>query len=125
MATPARILVIDDDVNLRQTLVLVLEHAGYVVTPSANANEGLGCLKKQGFDLIFLDLAAPEIDGLTLLPELRQHYPCIPVMILAGNIPPSPRSGQLPNGVSCFLSKPVDPEQILAQISRLTNGKST
>ncbi len=125
MAPPARILVIDDDVNLRQTLVMVLEHAGYVVTPSANANEGLGCLEKQAFDLIFLDLAAPEIDGLTLLPELHQHYPCIPVMILAGNVPPNHSGGRLPEGVSGFLSKPVDPEHILAQVSRLTNGKRT
>ncbi len=124
MATPARILVIDDDVNLRQTLVMVLEHAGYVVTPSASADEGLCCLEKQGFDLIFLDLAVPEFDGLALLPELRQHYPCIPVMILAGNILPDHLNGQLPAGVSGLLSKPVDPEYILAQVSRLTAGKS-
>ncbi len=122
MTTPTRILVIDNDVNLRQTLVMVLEHAGYVVTPSANADEGLCCLERQGFDLIFLDLAAPEIDGLALLPELRQRYPYIPVMMLTETAPPAPPGGHLPAGVSGLLAKPVDPESILAQVSRLTNG---
>ncbi len=125
MATPARILVIDDDANLRLTLVMVLEHAGYVVTPSADAHEGLCCLEKQGFDLIFLDLAAPEIDGLALLPELHQRYPCIPVMVLTGNALPDSSSKQLPIGAIGFLSTPTDPEHILAQVSRLTNGKGT
>jgi len=125
MAAPIRILVIDDDCNLRQTLVMVLEHAGYEVTPSANALEGLCCLERQGFDLIFLDIATPEIDGLVFLPELHQRYPCIPIMILTGYVLPDPASGQLPAGVSGFLSKPVDPEHILAQVSRLTNEKGS
>ena len=90
MAAPVRVLVIDDDVNLRQTLALVLEHAGYVVTASPNAREGLCCLEKQAFDLVFLDIAMPETDGLALLPQLRQRYPHIPVMILTGNALPDP-----------------------------------
>ena len=122
MATPARILVIDDDLNLRQTLVMVLEHAGYEVTPSANAFEALCCLERQGFDLIFLDIATPEIDGLAFLPELHQRYPCIPIMILMGTVLPDPATGRLPVGVSGFLSKPADPGHILAQVSRLTTG---
>jgi CheY-like chemotaxis protein len=120
---PARILVIDDDANLRQTLVLVLEHAGYSVTPSGCAREGLYCLQREAFDLIFLDIAMPEIDGLAFLPQLRDHYPHIPVMVLTGNTLPDPAVELLPAGVSGYLSKPVDPEHILAQVSRLTERK--
>jgi DNA-binding NtrC family response regulator len=115
-----RILVIDDDANLRQTLALILEHAGYKVTSSASAQEGLCCLKKQAFDLIFLDMVMPEANGLTLLPELNQHYPNIPIMVLTGNVLPDPAVEHWPTGVRGFLSKPVDPERILAQVSQLT-----
>jgi CheY-like chemotaxis protein len=119
-----RILVIDDDANLRQTLALILEHAGYKVTSSASAQEGLYCLKKQLFDLIFLDIVMPGVDGLTLLPQLNQQYPQIPVMILTGNVTPDPDVEPWPAGVSGFLSKPVDPEHILAQVSKLTVART-
>jgi CheY-like chemotaxis protein len=118
-----RILVIDDDANLRQTLALILEHAGYSVTASASAHEGLGCLEKQAFDLIFLDVVMPEMDGLALLPLLQLHHPHIPIMILTGNALPDPTGEQWPLGVRGFLSKPVDPEYILAQVSQLTIDK--
>jgi two-component system response regulator GlrR len=125
MATPAKILIIDDDANLRRTLVMVLEHAGYLVTPSASAAEALCCLDQRGYDLILLDVGVPETNGLDWLPELHQRHPSIPVMLLTGNTLPDPTSAHLPAGVSGYLSKPVDPEHILAQVSRLTNEKST
>ncbi len=120
MPTVVRILVIDDDANLRQTLAMVLEHAGYVVTPSASAQYGLHCLEKQAFDLIFLDISVPQTNGSALLPRLRERWPRIPVMILTGNAVPDPSSELWQPGVSGYLSKPVDPEQILAQVSKLT-----
>jgi two-component system, NtrC family, response regulator GlrR len=124
MTLPVRILGVDDDANLRQTLALILEHAGYVVTSSASAREGLCCLEKQPFDLVFLDLAMPELDGLTFLPQLHQQYPHIPVMILTGNALPEPTMELEAAGISGYLSKPVDPEQILAQVLRLTVDKN-
>lgn len=123
MIVPVRILVVDDDANLRQTLAMVLEHAGYHVTSFASAQDGLCCLEKQAFDLIFLDLAASELDKHSLLPRLQQYYPHIPVMILTGQALPDTELGS--TGVSGYLSKPVDPEHILAHVSRLTAGKSS
>ncbi len=122
MPTVARILVIDDDANLRQTLALVLQHAGYAVTTSCSAQEGLKSLEAQPFDLIFLDIAMPQMNGTVLLPKLRACYPRIPVMVLTGNLAPEPSSTLWQAGVSGYLSKPVDPEQILAQVSKLTSG---
>ncbi len=123
MPTVARILIIDDDANLRQTLALVLQHAGYAVTTSCSAQEGLNCLEAHPFDLIFLDIAVPQMNGTALLPELRGRYPHIPVMILTSNLAPEPSTTLWQAGVSGYLSKPVDPEQILAQVSKLTSGK--
>jgi CheY-like chemotaxis protein len=70
-----RILIIDDDEALRDSLQLVLSAEGYQVAAAAGGREGL-CLAEDGvFDAILCDLRMPGIDGLELLPELVQRLP--------------------------------------------------
>ena len=69
--TPASILIIDDDDNLRNTLALILQKAGYSVTTVENADGALHILKAGAFDLAFLDLKMPGMDGSALLEDLQ------------------------------------------------------
>jgi DNA-binding NtrC family response regulator len=117
------ILIIDDDENLRRTLGLILEHAGYAVTTAANADEGLRAIREQSCDLILLDLVMPDVDGRVLLPVLRQVRPRMPVLVLTGQTLPDLEAELWKKGARGFLPKPVDPECILTQIYTLLIGR--
>jgi CheY-like chemotaxis protein len=67
MASTNTILIIDDEPNLRRSLTLILQRAGYTVTMAGNALEANQYLEAGAFDLVFLDLKMPDTNGLELL----------------------------------------------------------
>lgn len=117
------VLVIDDDTNLRNTVALILEHTGCAVTTAANAQAGLRALEQLDYDLVFLDLLMPEMDGRTLLPIIRQRYPCLPVLILTAQSSAEVASELRQKGASGLLNKPIDPQRIVAVAHALIAGK--
>ena len=85
MTTSGTILIIDDEPNLRRSLALILQRAGHTVTTAADAQEALQNMQAGAFDLAFLDLKLPDRSGISLLPELRQLQPDMPILILTAN----------------------------------------
>ncbi len=116
MSSGNTILVIDDDPNLCHTLALILTRAGYLVTATVRAREALQCLQSGVYDLVFLDLRMPDIDGLALLPEIHRSYPEMPVVILTAHATPESTVELIRQGARDCLSKPIDPAHILARI---------
>jgi len=82
----SRVLVIDDQPELRQLFQRVLENQGYTVTTADNGQAGLGALDAADPQLILLDMAMPLMDGLAFLRELRKipRWATLPVIILSG-----------------------------------------
>jgi CheY-like chemotaxis protein len=119
MASGKTILVVDDDSNLRQTLVLILRSAGYEVEFAENAPKGMIQLQGRPFDLMILDYKMPEIDGLKLLKTVRNLHPDLPVFFLTGNGSPEVEAEARANGVMGYLVKPADPERILQLVRTL------
>ncbi len=116
MIEKGAILIIDDEVGLRVTLGAVLQRAGYQVSTAADAQEALNILINSAFDLIFLDLAMPGMNGMDLLPELRQKYPEIPVIVLTANISFDTANEAFKRGANGYLLKPVFPHDILTRV---------
>ncbi len=114
MPNQSRILIIDDDANVRQTLALILQQAGYQVAAAANGRAGLEALEAQCTDLVFLDVVLPDIDGRVLLPQIRQRYPRLPVVVLTGLTSADVATMIRQKGANGFLVKPAEPEQIVA-----------
>jgi DNA-binding response OmpR family regulator len=114
--TAQTILVVDDEKNLRHTLALILKRAGYFVTTAGSANEALQNLQSGPFDLMFLDLKMPDVDGLTLLPELRENYPGMPVVILTAHATLESAIEAIRYGARDYLLKPFDPSQIISRV---------
>ena len=114
MSSKHAILIIDDDPNLCRTLALILTRAGYRVTTATHAYEALQYLQADAYDLVFLDLKMPDIDGLTLLPEIHRCYPEMPVLILTAYATPESTVEAIRRGARDYLSKPIDPGHILA-----------
>lgn len=113
------ILVVDDEINLRQTLALILQRAGYTVTTAGNGLEARKSLQAGAFELVFLDLKMPDIDGITLLPEIRRLYPEMPVLILTAHATLESAIEAVRQGARDYLLKPLDPAQILVRVQEI------
>ena len=75
------VLIVDDEPALRHTLTRVLQTAGCNVTAAASGAEALHLLVSGGFDLIYLDIHLPDINGLDVLKEIHQRQPDVPVIL--------------------------------------------
>ena len=75
MNVSGRILIIDDEAAIRQTLTRILRRAGFEVTSAESGNEALDYLRKQEFDLVYLDIRMPDMSGLEALEIMHEKYP--------------------------------------------------
>ncbi len=112
----ARILVIDDEAGIRESLEVLLTLEGYVVRMAVDGEEGLRTLDQESFDLVLLDLALPGQSGLDLLPQIKERQPELPVIMITAygtvdNIIEAVRAG-----AENFIQKPWDNEKLLADI---------
>ena len=110
------VLIIDDEAEIRESLQTLLELEGYEVDAAANGEEGLAKLGEHPFDLVLLDLALPDRNGLELLPEIRTlDFQIAIIMITAyGTVEDAVRAMQA--GALNFLQKPWDNEKLLADV---------
>ena len=117
MATSHSILIIDDEPNLRRSLGLILQHAGYNITTAANAAEAVHLLQAGAYDLTFLDIKLPDLNGIQLLPQLRSLYPDMPILILTAHASLDSAIDAVRLGARDYLLKPIDPEKILSRVA--------
>ena len=110
------VLIIDDEAEIRESLQTLLEFEGYEVEAAANGAEGLSKLGGRPFDLVLLDLALPDRNGIELLPEIRALDPQISVIMITayGTVEDAVRAMQ--SGAANFLQKPWDNEKLLADV---------
>jgi DNA-binding response OmpR family regulator len=119
MALNNTILIIDDEPNLRHSLGLILQRKGYIITTAANAAEGLHLLKAGAYDLIFLDIKLPDQSGIQLLPQIKDLYPDMPVLILTGHATLDTAIEAVRSGARDYLLKPIDPEDIISRVNKV------
>jgi DNA-binding NtrC family response regulator len=110
------ILIIDDEAEIRESLQTLLELEGYEVEAAASGEEGLSKLGEHPFDLVLLDLALPDRNGIELLPEIRVlDFQIAIIMITAyGTVEDAVKAMQA--GAVNFLQKPWDNEKLLADV---------
>jgi DNA-binding NtrC family response regulator len=112
----SRILIIDDEAGIRESLEVLLTLEGYSVEMAIDGEEGLLMLEKNSYDLVLLDLALPGQTGLELLPQIHERYPELPVVMITAygtvdNVVEAVRAG-----AENFVQKPWDNEKLLADI---------
>jgi CheY-like chemotaxis protein len=79
-----RVLVVDDNADMRLTTKLLLESEGYVVEVAANGAEALRIQRERPSHILLTDLFMPEVDGLETLQRFRVAYPAMPVIVVSG-----------------------------------------
>ncbi len=119
MNTAYSILIVDDEVNLRSTLGVILQRAGYGISEASDGQDALQLLSNNKYDMMFLDLKMPGIDGLQLLPESLRIDPDLSVVILTANASLETAIRALSLGAEGYLLKPVDPDQILSRVKEI------
>jgi CheY-like chemotaxis protein len=117
-----RILVVDDDADLRLTLKLALEIAGYAVTEAANAREALEVQKRQQADVVITDIFMPDADGFEAIDGFRRQFPQTKIVVVSGGAQFSKRdylSDAELMGVDGTLQKPFDVDALLDMLRTL------
>lgn len=117
----ARILIVDDERNVRRSLRGVLEDEGYLVKTAAGGAQCLTGLQKSSFDLVLLDVWLPGKDGLKVLREIRQSWPRQYVIMISGhgNIETAVQATKL--GAYDFIEKPLTTNKVLLVLKHALN----
>lgn len=119
----SRVLVVDDDPDLRQFLRQELEIEGYSCHEAANAGEALMRIRAESYDLVVLDWSLPDFSGIELCRRLRQTENGTPVLMLTAHDDIKERVEALDAGADDYLTKPFSIEELLARVrARLRRG---
>jgi len=122
--TPARILVVDDEVRMRESVRDLLEAYGHSSIVAANGHLALDILREKDIELVLLDLNMPEVSGLELLDLIKDEFPSIDVVIVSGEATFANATEALRQGVSDFLRKPYSPVELLGIIENVLKKRT-
>jgi two-component system, NtrC family, nitrogen regulation response regulator NtrX len=120
----ARILVVDDEELIRDTLKDILEHEGYQVDEAADGAEALKILGKNKYDAVLCDIKMPKVDGLEVLDKSMEQHPDVPVIMISGHGTVETALEATKKGAFDFIVKPPDLNRLLITI-RNALDKST
>ncbi len=121
-ALSSRLLVVDDEPEIRSGLTQILNLEGYTADEAASGNEALSILKHNPYDLMLLDLHLPGLDGLQVMQQARQTWPELLIIILTGHATlESAIAAAKSDEVVDYLLKPASNEEILDAVHRALN----
>ena len=114
-----RILVVDDEADIRESLELLLTGEDYIVDLAENATQGLQKFEAGSYDLVLLDLMMPDRSGMEVLADIRQRDRETPIFMLTayGSVEVAVRA--LKSGANDYFAKPWDNEKLLIEIDRM------
>ncbi len=113
----AKILVVDDEINIVKTLSAILQDEGHVVYSSGNGKDTLSFVAKNVVDLIFLDVWLPDIDGIEVLDRMNRTHPNIAVIMISGHASIDIAVKATRMGALDFLDKPLSMQRIITSLN--------
>jgi CheY-like chemotaxis protein len=121
---PRRVLLVDDDADIRQLLADRLTADGYDVLTAPDGREALACLGTERFDGMILDIGLPHIDGLRVLQALRDRQRDVPVIMITAAAAQERALQALEAGAQAYLLKPLDAQEFKRTVDRWFRGAS-
>ena len=122
-----RVLVIDDNQDMRDVIGVILEGAGYAVELAADGEAGLRSQRKQPFDIVITDIFMPNQDGIETIARLRNEYPALKLVAMSGGGSRTKGEGYLFTareiGAHAVLAKPFDQEELLKAVRSLHEAR--
>lgn len=115
MSSGARILVVDDEPQIRRSLQVNLENKGYAVFTAATGEEALEAIARRMPDVVIVDLVLPTMDGITLTRHIREQSP-VPIIFLSAIGDEPKKVTALESGADDYVTKPFGMEELAARI---------
>lgn len=119
-----RILLVEDEENIRELVKLNLELDNYEVVSVGNGREALKIVAEQHFDLIILDVMLPELDGFQVCEQIRLSNRVVPILFLTAKDTAADRIAGLKRGGDDYLTKPFHLEELLLRVQKLIQRTS-
>jgi DNA-binding NtrC family response regulator len=113
---PARILVVDDDKNIRESLKTILSDEGYTVDVAANGNEAIRKAESTAYNVALIDIRLPDIDGIELLTRMKDPVPKTRKVIVTGYPSLQNAIEAVNKQADAYIVKPIDVEKLLCTI---------
>ena len=120
---PARVLLVEDEVNMAKTQAKILQRKGYVVSTAGNGREALRHLDKNPFDIVITDLKMPVMDGMQLLHAMNVKERGCAVIVLTGYGTIESAVEAMQCGAADYLTKPCNPDALLFKVEQLLETK--
>ena len=119
------ILIVEDETALAEAVEHILRKAGHNTDRVADGQSALDYIRVGGYDLILLDIMLPRLDGISVLRQLRSEGVQTPVLMLTARTTVPDKVAGLNAGADDYLTKPFDPEELLARVRAMTRRKGT
>ena len=113
------ILVAEDDKNARRLFQIVLEENGFRVHTAANGQEAMDILDREYIDLVVLDVMMPKMDGYEFTQQIRSANSNLPILMVSAMQEPMDKKKGFLVGTDDYMTKPIDPEEMLLRIRAL------
>ena len=114
-----RILLVEDEENIRNVVKLNLEMEGYEVVETDNGKAAVHIFQEQHFDLLVLDVMLPEMNGFEICEQVRLSNTTVPIIFLTAKDTPQDRVAGLKKGADDYLTKPFNLEELLLRVQNL------
>ena len=117
-----RILVVDDEPAIRQSVRLTLTKAGYDIVEAEDGEKAIQAIRSGDnpllVDTIICDLQMPKVNGMEAVAFFRQQFPGVPVLVLTGHPSVSSASELFKKGITDYLSKPIEPAKLVEVVGK-------
>ncbi len=124
-----RVLVVEDEPDVRKTIRLVLEKAGYVVVEAEDGEQAIEVLHSGDnplmVDLIISDIHMPKVSGIEAIAYFRSHFGGIPILVLTGSMAVTDVTDSFRQGIVDYLTKPLTQEKLLAAVDKAVKTPRT
>ena len=114
----SKIMVVDDEMHIRELVRFYLDKAGFDTIEAANAEEALNIVENQYIDLAVVDIMMPGMDGFELVEQMRQ-YREIPVIMLTAKSQSKDKLRGFSLGIDDYVTKPFDPDELMARVKTI------
>ncbi len=123
----ARLLLVDDEPGVRESVQAYLEDSGYAVQVSASAKDAWEILQRDPPELVITDVMMPQVDGYQFLKQMRDdpRFVAMPVVFLTARGMKSDRISGYQAGVDAYLAKPFDPEELIAIVKNILQRRAS